>query len=227
MKGRRTYNKNIEFIKKMISLLKENYIYPKKIKSLKKYIMENMDKYKKLSKTALRNKLYDDIQLILEDKHVAFFPKKLDTNKDNKEYVKFLQTEWMKNRIINDKIGYIQFNNFYNYPKDVLIDIVLKAYNKIRNWEIVVFDLIENSGGSPILVQFMQSFLFEEKILLNSLYWRIKGTNKYKVDKFYTFTKKELHELTKSEDLPLLYDKKVFVLISSKTFSAAEEFAYI
>ena len=38
--------------------------------------------------------------------------------------------------------------------------------------------------------------------------------------------KKELINLTSVNDLPLLYDKKVYVLTSKITHSAAEEFAY-
>lgn len=70
----------------------------------------------------------------------------------------------------------------------------------------------------------MQSFIFPEKVLLNSIHKRIPKTNNYNITDYYTFNKKELAELT-NKNLPFL-NQDIFCLTSDKTFSAAEEFCY-
>ena len=66
-----------------------------------------------------------------------------------------------------------------------------------------------------------------KKTLLNKMYWRIQCAKKYRIQKYYTYTEKELVELSGLciTELPLLYDKKIFVIVGSRTFSAGEEFA--
>lgn len=226
----------MKYINKILDLLRENYIYPNELESLEKHINEKIDEYKGKTKLAIIKMLNDDIQLVLKDKHIMIRQNKLKkktkekTNNKEKDYIKFLQTEWLTSKIMNHEIGYIQFNHFpaitEDYQKDVLVPIVMCAYNKIRNCNKIIFDLRKNGGGSPGLVRFMQSFLFDKKTLLNELYWRIKGTDTYEIEKFYTYTKKELEEFTKMNNLSLFIDKQIFVLVSPNTFSAAEEFAY-
>lgn len=234
--------RNMNLVNKILNILNENYIYPKNINKLQNVIHEKKNEYEnKKDEMDVINLMYDDIQLTLNDKHIRFFPNKKEkhhsqTQKNKRSqnidinFSDYLRTEWLNTQIYDKNIGIVKFNGFpWNNDsniKDIIMSTVINAYWKIRNCDKIIFDLRDNGGGNPHTVQFMQSFLFKKKTLLNKLCWRMKGTSKENVQKFYTFTENELKEDTKTNELPTLYDNKVFVLVSPKTFSAAEEFTY-
>jgi hypothetical protein len=82
----------------------------------------------------------------------------------------------------------------------------------LANADALIFDLRHNQGGMPGMVQFLCSYLFVERTHLNSLYFRDGD----RTDEFWT------------HDVPgrRMPDVPVFLLTSSATFSAAEEFCY-
>ncbi len=85
----------------------------------------------------------------------------------------------------------------------------------LANTDALIIDLRQNGGGEPSMVALLASYLFPagEPIHLNDLYWRAGD----RTQQWWT--------------LPYLpgsrYDgKDVYILVSSGTFSAAEELAY-
>lgn len=77
----------------------------------------------------------------------------------------------------------------------------------------LIIDLRNNGGGSAQMVQYISSFFLAGKVHLNSFYSR----SSEQTQDFYTF---ELIDYPAFERIPIV------ILISNKTFSAAEEFAY-
>ena len=85
--------------------------------------------------------------------------------------------------------------------------------NFLANADAIIFDMRQNGGGHPGLIQYICSYLFDAPTHLNSLYWR-QGD---RTEEFWTL-----------DDVPgpKMPDVPVFVLTSSYTFSGAEEFSY-
>ncbi len=89
----------------------------------------------------------------------------------------------------------------------------ISAMGLLAGADAVIFDLRNNEGGSPGMVQFLSSYLFAEPTHLNTLHFR-EGDRR---EEYWTFP---------DVPGPRLIDVPVFVLTSAKTFSAAEEFSY-
>lgn len=87
------------------------------------------------------------------------------------------------------------------------------AMNFLAGSDALIFDLRDNGGGEPSMIQLINSYLFEAPTHLNSFYIR-KGDQ---TEQFWTQAHVEGSRLT---DVP------VFVLTSGYTFSGGEEFAY-
>jgi tetratricopeptide (TPR) repeat protein len=113
--------------------------------------------------------------------------------------------------ILENNIGYVDFRYFA--APDVAAEKVEAAMNFLNYSDALIFDMRKNGGGDPRLIQLVCSYLFSEKVHLNSLYWR-QG---HQTVEYWT-----LDELN-GKRMP---DVPVFVLTSNNTFSGAEEFTY-
>ncbi len=88
------------------------------------------------------------------------------------------------------------------------------ALTLLQNADAVIFDLRQNHGGSPAMIDLLLSGFFGNKaVLLNKFYDR-------ESDRTTEFTTLSNYAGRRRPDVP------VFVLISGGTASAAEEFAY-
>lgn len=113
---------------------------------------------------------------------------------------------------LGGNVGYLWLDSFMEI--DAAAGPAAAAMNFLANTDALIVDLRQNSGGSPHGVALLCSYFFDEKpVHLNSLYWR-KGD---RTEDFWTL--KEVAGKRYS-------GKDVFVLTSSRTFSAAEEFTY-
>ncbi len=90
---------------------------------------------------------------------------------------------------------------------------VAAALKVLENVDALVVDLRNNGGGNPDLIRYYCSHFFPPGTHLNSLYWRQGG----RTEEFWTL---ESVEGKRRPDLP------IFILISGRTFSGGEEFAY-
>ena len=86
--------------------------------------------------------------------------------------------------------------------------------NFLGHSNALIFDLRQNGGGSPEMIAYLSSYLFEEPVHLNSFYNRPTETTTE------TWTQKEVPGKKFSPET------QIFVLTSSNTFSGAEEFSY-
>ncbi|RZM80123.1 hypothetical protein C3B51_13180 [Pseudoalteromonas rubra] len=124
---------------------------------------------------------------------------------------KFLNYGVLSATVLENNIGYIDLRAFYRLADSKpYIDAAMKMMAKT---DAVIIDLRKNGGGSPRTVQYLCSYFFDEKFLLNSLYFREgnETTDYYVLDK------------VGGEKMP---DVPLYVLTSTKTYSAAEEFSY-
>jgi hypothetical protein len=115
-------------------------------------------------------------------------------------------------RMLDGNIGYLKLDEFPN-PFDGEA-AMSAAFEKIQNADAVVLDLRENRGGSQPMVDFVASYFFPEDYgpLLTS---RFRNRPEPLVAHVVETPTRALE------------DAKLYILISDKTFSAGEAFAYI
>jgi retinol-binding protein 3 len=118
-------------------------------------------------------------------------------------------------------IGYIRMGSFADFdPKltgtktPAARRTAEAALDFVQNTDAVIFDIRENRGGSPAMIDLLLSAFFGNKpVLLNRFYRRMN-------DQTVDFTTLANFSGKRRPDVPL------YVLISGSTGSAAEEFAY-
>jgi retinol-binding protein 3 len=213
--------------------LQKNYVFPdvaqKMAQSLKKNLKEG--KYHSLVNPAdLARKLTNDLQSVSKDKHlmIVYDPAVINrelalTEEDRaneeadwvKELVKHLKRDnygFREVKILEGNIGYLDLREFVDprYGGETLTAVM----QLLRNANAIIVDLRQNDGGSPWMVQLLASYFFSsEPVHLADYYNRPRN------------------ELTQSWTLPYVPgmrrpDVDLYILTSSKTFSAAEAFSY-
>jgi hypothetical protein len=116
-----------------------------------------------------------------------------------------------KVEILSHNVGYIKFGAF---PDPYICGpTVVAAMNFVAHTDALIFDLRENHGGDPSMVDFMVSYLFREPTHINDL------TNRHD---------NETHQFWTLAWLPgpRFIDQPVYVLTSHETFSGGEEFTF-
>jgi hypothetical protein len=178
--------------------------------------------WKDLRGRELATALTDTCRSVVDDKHlsVRFQPPGgeqaqnsflLDETAARREWTQrnfgFERAERMQGNV-----GYLELREFV--PANLSRATAAAAMAFLQDTDALVLDLRRNGGGDPASVQFLCSYFFDsEPVHLNTLVNRELG----EVDEFWTL-----------RDLPgrRYLKKPVFVLVSGKTFSGAEEFAY-
>jgi hypothetical protein len=205
--------------------LKELYVYPDLAQKMADALSEHQrhGDYEAMTNPAIfAFHLTKDLQDVSHDKHlhVSFSPTKLPemtgspTPDDMNQMRKMLQHEncgFEKVEILPHNIGYLKFAMFAD--PGICGPTAAAAMKFLAHVDAVIFDLRENGGGDPKMVQMICSYFFDKPAHLNDLYDR----------------KEDL--TTQYWTLPYLPGDRmpeipVFVLTSSFTFSGAEEFSY-
>jgi retinol-binding protein 3 len=116
-----------------------------------------------------------------------------------------------KLEVLDHNIGYIKFGAFP--PPDICGPTVVAAMNFLAHTDALIFDLRENHGGDPSMVDFMVSYLFRQSTHVNDL------TNRHD---------NETHQYWTVPWVPglRLVDQPVYVLTSHQTISGGEEFTF-
>ena len=119
-----------------------------------------------------------------------------------------------KSEILPGNIGYLEMRSFGAWVPEAR-DTAARILSALADADALIIDLRENGGGSPEAVAFISSYLFgDEPVHLNSLYFRPAN----ETTDFYTDPHVPGRKFGPT--------KPVYVLTSSYTFSAAEEFTY-
>jgi C-terminal processing protease CtpA/Prc len=109
-------------------------------------------------------------------------------------------------------VGYLDIRNFHHPSWGG--HIAVAALNFLANADALIIDLRKCSGGYPGMVSLVSSYLLgEEPVHLNSIFWRDDDVTQ----QYWTLPYVPGQRLN---------DKSLYILISKKTFSGGEGFAY-
>jgi len=219
-----------EVIKAISKQLNDNYVFPDVAKKMTTFIKKQQKNghYKKITGTQeFADVLTKDLFSVSHDKHirVRFDPigiaqQKHAVTPEDKENLQQRRTAKMQRenfgfkeiKILEGNIGYLDLREFVSASDGS--ETAVAAMNFLSNSDAIIIDLRQNGGGDPTMIQLISSYLFADKpVHLNNFYWRPTDLN------------------TQSWTLPYVPGKRspdtpVYVLTSSSTFSAAEEFSY-
>ena len=111
-------------------------------------------------------------------------------------------------RILPNNIGYLKLDMFPEV--DVCGDTAITAMKTLSRADALIIDLRDNSGGSPDMVMFLAGWLFDKPAFF---------FNPRENDASHMWTRSHMAGSG-------LADKPLWVLTSSRTYSAAEHFSY-
>lgn len=211
----------------LLKQLNAAYVFPEVAKKIEADLRSRIaaKEYDDLnSSIAFSQKLTADLQGVSKDKHLrvrySYRPVPLRTGGDQptptqraefERNVKFENFGFERVERLRGNIGYIDLMGFF---APVLgAETVRSAFGFVGNTEALIIDLRRNGGGDPEMVAKISSYLFADRVLLNTMYWRNSG----RTDEFWTDPKVPGTKFV---------DKPVYVLTSARSFSGAEEFAY-
>lgn len=174
------------------------------------------------------NALMHDLRAVSHDKHlfVGYAPYTMpDRGKSDRpqppptaaertEFRKAMEHDncgFSKIEILPGNIGYLKFGEFGD--PEICGPVVAAAMTFLVHTDALIFDLRENHGGSPAMVQVIVSYLFEAPTHINDMLNQHDET----IQQYWTLP---------SLAGPRFLDKPVYVLTSSQTFSGGEEFTY-
>ncbi len=214
-------------INKIGKLMDSTYVFPEVAKEAMELLKEN-EKQGIYSHTKLpeefARRLTKDLRSITNDLHiqVKFDPESISEEKNQKiktdlatgtlESLKRENYGFNEVKILDGNIGYLDLRIFIS--PEYAAETAIAAMNFLANTDAIIFDLRNNRGGSPEMIQLIQSYLFgNEPVHLNNFYYR--PINKH----IQTWTLP--HVPGKRNP-----DAEVYVLTSKRSFSAAEEFAF-
>lgn len=210
--------------------LNSNYVFPEVATKMASSIQSKFKKgdyHSIMDPKEFSNTLTAELQSISNDKHlrISFSPKREETKnqifkpQDNidaqNRYINNLKRNnfgFKEVKILAGNIGYLDLRSF----DDVMYagETAVSAMNFLSNADAIIIDLRFNRGGSPAMIQLISSYLFESApIHLNNFYWRPSDATSQ------TWTLPHVPG-KRSPETP------IFILTSSSTFSAAEEFSY-
>ena len=208
--------------------LNDVYVFPDVAKNMEKLLRKNIKdgEYKNITNLLeFIDKLTTDLQSVSHDKHLRVRPlpsrdpnsqSQPSAEEERKQQLERLHNDnfgFKKVEVLPGNIGYIDFRYFAETSFEDASATAIAAMNFLAHVDAIIFDLRQNGGGSPSMIQLISSYLFDEPVHLNSFY--IRKTDE--TEQFWT----QGHVVGKK-----LLNVPVYVLTSSFTFSGAEEFTY-
>jgi C-terminal processing protease CtpA/Prc len=213
-------------IQQLSRLMNDFYVFPKVAKQTEEHLLAqwkegHFDQF--TDDESFAAALTESVQSVNKDKHMRIrvnpsyeaqpntperrIEEQLDRIERSREWSYGFNTV----KILEGNIGYLDLRGFAGLENAQTSADAAMAL--MARTDAVIIDLSKNGGGSPRMVQYLCSYFFDQKVHLNSLYWR-EGDQ---TDEFWT-----LEEVggAKMPEVPL------FVITSSRTFSGAEEFSY-
>ncbi len=206
--------------------LREEYVFPAVAEKMDALLRKNLKAgvYREITDPAdFAERMTEDLRSVSHDRHlgVRYIPPgsqreevALAPEVQQQRRLERLRAQnfgFQKVEILAGNIGYLDFRFFAEAKYGGATAIA--AMNFLAHSDALIFDLRQNGGGNPSMIQLISSYLFEDPVHLNSFYIR-KG------DSTQQFWTQDFVEGQKMTAIP------VYVLTSTSTFSGAEEFAY-
>jgi len=216
-----------EVIDSVAVALNEIYVFPDVAKDMEKHLRKQFKKkaYKDITSCQeFARQLTKDLQEISKDRHLAvrfasdemiksFSSDTLTDDAKERELQEYRRKNYgfKKLELLEGNVGYVDLRGFHEASGGGATAVA--AMNFLAYADAIIFDLRQNGGGSPSMIQLITSYLLDEPTHLNSFYIRKEDTTK----QFWTQA---------WVDGPKMTDALVYVLTSRYTFSGAEEFTY-
>jgi hypothetical protein len=208
----------VKLIEQINDAIREHYVNVDQIERVIKVLDDRVDEYATINDPHRMSQVLSNIlQDITNDKHfgVRYMPLSADTSTPPR--FDFSAARQRNNNYFHEarrlagNIGYLDFRLFPD--TSVAAETAIGAMSFLSNTDALIFDLRQNRGGTASMIQLLLSYIFDGPTLVNTFYER--------TDEKYV----------QSWTMPYVPGKKmvevpVYVLISSGTGSAAEEFAY-
>ncbi|MVM33847.1 peptidase [Spirosoma sp. HMF4905] len=213
-------------IQSLMQQLGSQYVFPKVVAQIQEVIQAKLsagDYDSITSSKAFADTLTAHIQRISHDKHLRLFyqntPSKSSDGSSTaneqaalQQYGRRINFGFGKPELLPGNIGYLRIDEFM--PIALAAGTATDAMNYLSQTDALILDVRHNRGGDPAMVAFLASYFFgSDSVHLNDIVSR-GGKS---VQAFWTHSQ-----------LPgkRYVGKPVYLLTSTKTFSAGEEFAY-
>ncbi|MBY0572165.1 MAG: S41 family peptidase [Undibacterium sp.] len=219
----------IDTLKKSMS---KKYVFPEvanKVNLMLSKHQKNGDYKNILSANTFAETLTKQLQELTHDKHLSVrfesepipevlegqLPTEVEQAKEKQEELSFMKSKNFgieKIERLSGNVGYLDFRGFGN--TEIVGNAIGAAMTLLNASDALIIDLRKNGGGSPSTVALLASYFLPPETHLNDIYNR------------------EENSTTQMWSVPHLagprYDKskKVYVLTSHFTFSAAEDLSY-
>jgi hypothetical protein len=215
-------------IRGVVHTINEWYIFPDKAKRMEKLLNTRASRGEYDSATdgfSLAQQLTTDLQSMSHDLHIRvdYFaqgaPETVPAWQQAPDQLTKLQQAgarqnfgFTKFECLPGNIGYIEIRTFL--PPSMAAEAASAAMSSVARSDALIIDLRRNDGGSPAMMAFVESYLFDEPTRLSDVYERVGN----KVHQWWT--------MPAVPGLRFGQTKPVYVLTSRMTFSAAEAVAY-
>jgi len=209
-----------KIIDKAFTLLKANYIFPDRIPPMEKAI------YKKLLdgayETDFLKNLNADLETLSNDRHIDIFfdpvrVKQIENESAEKPgYApEFLQRAKYENYLVkkaerlDGNVGYLKFNGFVDTALSK--NTLMASMNFLANSSALIIDLRQNGGGNAETLSFLLGYFLPDSALISISRSRTAASRSNYVAQNNAISK---------------FNNPVYILVSKRTSSAAEAFAY-
>jgi hypothetical protein len=208
-------------IESVAGILRDSYIYPDKGEKMADTLRRHQSngRYQGITNASkLASRLTDDLYAVCRDGHLAILARaaaqEQETSDSTEDSLRGVRHNYgfRKVELLPGNIGYVRFDAFHH--SEEAQEIAAAALAFVANCKALILDLRQNDGGSPEMIRFISSYLFDKPTQLGGMYDRVDD----ETSESWTYT--EIPGKRFDADLP------VYVLTSVLTYSAAEAFTY-
>jgi hypothetical protein len=219
-----TSDDKASIVEAVLKTINELYIFPEVAGEIEKHVRARMKsgEYEYIQKLEeFTQALTTDLRVTNGDNHLLVFPHtppdieegELGENDDD-------ETDEMRNinygfqcaEILSGNVGYLNITMFTDPVQGG--STAVATMNFLAGVDALIVDLRDNGGGRGDMVSLICSYFFQEATHLTSNYYRAEDFTEQSWTSSYV-------------QGPRLIETPLFILTSSSTFSAAEEFAYV
>jgi hypothetical protein len=213
-------------IDSITAALNETYVFADKAARMDSLLRANLaaGAYRGITDPAeFMDRLTSDVATIYLDRHMqmaALPPGSIPTQEkqvdpsDSDEYREQIRRGnygFKKAEILPGNVGYVKFDQFAD--TDLGGPTAAAAMAFVANADALIIDLRDNGGGSASMIQLLAGYLFKDSVHLIDWYSRREN---------------ETTQSWSNDWVPgkTMFDTPVYVLVSGRTGSAAEEFTF-